>query len=83
MPLVFDKKLVRFEGICMVEDAVSLIEHLRHHRAAQVDLSDCSYLHSALLQLLMVAKPKVVVPPNDTFLARWVAPLLIPAKGAR
>jgi hypothetical protein len=76
MPLIFTATEVRFEGVCTVEDALTLLEFLKGSEAPEVDLSACTYLHTALLQLLLVVGPRVTVPPGDPSLARWVAPLL-------
>jgi hypothetical protein len=76
MPLVFTEARVSFEEVCTVEDALPLLEFLKGSDAPEVDLSACTYLHTALLQLLLAARPRIAVPPADPALARWVAPLL-------
>ncbi len=76
MPLVFTDTQVRFEAVCTVEDALPLLEFLRVSAAPEVDLSACTHLHTALLQLLLAARPRLVSPPADPTLARWVAPML-------
>ncbi len=76
MPLVFEGPRVRFEDVCTVEDAMPLIEHLRNTDAVEVDLADCAYLHTALLQLLLIARPRILAMPTDPFLGRWIAPML-------
>ena len=52
MPLVFKGQMVSFEDVCTVEDALPLLEFLKVGEAAEIDLSACTYLHTALLQLL-------------------------------
>jgi len=76
MTLIFKDTHVCFDDVCTVEEAVQLIEHLRAHNDAHVDLSGCSYLHTALVQLLLIARPRMATSPCDPFLARWLAPLL-------
>ncbi len=76
MPLVFEGPQVRFEDVCTVEDALPFIEHLRTSGAAEIDLADCVYLHTALLQLLLIVRPTILAMPTDPFLARWITPLL-------
>ncbi len=78
MPLSFTATQARFEGVCTVEEALPLLEFLRGSTGPEFDLSACTYLHTALLQLLLLASPGMVAPPVDPGLARWVAPLLIP-----
>ena len=72
MPLVFTGNLLRFEDACTVEDATEFIEYLRNSESPEVDLSGCTYLHTALLQLLLLARPRIAAAPTDPFLARWV-----------
>ncbi len=76
MPLVFTETEARFEDVCTVEDALPLFEFLKNSEASAVDLSACTYLHTALLQLLLTARPGITAPPADPGLARWVTPLL-------
>ncbi len=82
MPLVFTETQVRFEDVCTVEDALPLLEFLKGSAAPEVDLSACTHLHTALLQLLLAARPNVAAPPGDPALARWVAPLLSEERGS-
>ncbi|EJW10868.1 hypothetical protein A33M_3937 [Rhodovulum sp. PH10] len=76
MPLRFDGPTVRFEGLCMVEEALGLVEHWRETPPGTVDLSTCTHVHTALLQVLAAAAPAEVIPPSDPTLARFVAPIL-------
>jgi hypothetical protein len=75
MPLLFEGELVRFQDVCAVEEAMSLVERLRNHERAAVDLGGCTYLHTALLQLLLLARPTIAHAPTDPFLSRWLTPL--------
>jgi hypothetical protein len=76
MALVFTATQVRFEEVCTVEDALPLLEFLKSTDTPEIDLSMCTWLHTALLQLLLTARPRMVASPADPALARWVAPLL-------
>ena len=76
MPLVFNGQMVSFEDVCTVEDALPLLEFLKAGEAAEIDLSACTYLHTALLQLLLTARPRLAALPADPGLARWIAALL-------
>jgi hypothetical protein len=77
MPLVFAETAVRFEGVCGVEEALPLLEHCRSAAAPRVDLADCTVLHTALLQALLLVRPQVTAFPTDPFLARWLPPLFV------
>lgn len=72
MPIVLTGPVAKFEEVCTVEDAMQFMEYLRTAKTPEVDLSGCTYLHTALLQLLFLARPRVVGAPVDPFLARWV-----------
>lgn len=76
MPIRYDADLARFEAACTVEDALPLAEWLEATAAPRVDLSACTDLHTALLQLLLAARPTMTAGPEDAFLARWVGPAL-------
>ena len=71
MPIVLTETSAQFEDVCTVEDAMEFIEYLRKNESAKVDLSACTYLHTALLQLLRLARPHITAAPTDPFLARW------------
>ncbi|MFL9826717.1 hypothetical protein [Rhodoplanes sp. SY1] len=79
MPLRFEGPNVVFEGACMVEEALGLAEHWRAEPPGTADLSACTYLHTALLQVIAVAAPTAVVAPADPLLARWIMPVLTPS----
>jgi hypothetical protein len=81
MALIITATQARFEEVCTVEDALPLLEFLRNNNKPEVDLSACTWLHTALLQLLLTGSPRLTAPPVDPALARWVAPLL--AHGGR
>ena len=83
MPLTITKTLARFEEVCTVEEALPLLEFLRGRKSAKADLSRCTYLHSALVQLLLVGNVKIVALPRDPLLARWVDRLLAGGKTPR
>ncbi len=83
MPLTITKTLARFEEVCTVEEALPLLEFLRGSKTAKADLSRCTYLHSALLQLLFIGNVKIVALPSDPLLARWVDRLLAGRKSAK
>ena len=76
MPIRYDADLAHFEAACTAEDALPLAEWLEATAAPRVDLSACTELHTALLQLLMAARPVVVTGPEEAFLGRWLGSVL-------
>ena len=59
-------------GECPVEDAETLLEHLQARREGPVDWSGCTRLHTAVWQVLMAAKPKLVGECGDEFVRTFV-----------
>jgi len=59
-------------GECPVEDAEMLLEHLQARRDGPVDWSGCTRLHTAVLQVLMAARPALRGTCGDEFARIWV-----------
>ncbi|MBF0335898.1 MAG: hypothetical protein HQL40_20035 [Alphaproteobacteria bacterium] len=74
MPIRYEKTTAHFEGACLPDEALALIEWLNVRKSPKVDLRACEHLHAALLQVLLAARPRIVEPPADPFLARWAMP---------
>jgi hypothetical protein len=72
MPIEFKKQGVVLRGAVTVEEAEGLLEFLQKKPAAKADLSACSHLHTANLQVLMAAKTKVASWPDDLDLRAWL-----------
>jgi hypothetical protein len=67
---------IALEGRCGVEDAEALQRHLLAAPTATVTWDTCEHLHAAVLQLLLVAKPRLLGVPSSPFLASHIAPLV-------
>lgn len=80
MPIRFGKNAVTMEAACTVEEALPLLEYLQAHPNAKVALRACTDLHSAVILVLMAARPKVASVPDEPFLKRWVGPVLKPER---
>lgn len=65
MGLACDKKSARLSEVISVEDAETLLEWLLKHPKGSVDLGHCTHLHTAVMQVLMAARPKISVWPAD------------------
>lgn len=81
MTIRFDKGTAVVEGVCGPEEALELLEWLRGRKTPRVNLKACDHLHTAVLQILLAVRPKLTAPPDDPFLAAWVAPLLVDGRG--
>ena len=64
MPLAFATNSVRLEGHCAVEEALPLAEFLDADPDNTVALDDCLSMHTALLQALIAARPRIVSHPS-------------------
>jgi hypothetical protein len=78
VPVTLARNVATLTGIVSVDDAEPLAQWLRETRRPQVKLAGCTHVHTAALQALLAARPAVVSPPIEPFLARWIAPLLAP-----
>jgi hypothetical protein len=76
MPLSLAKTTARLTGAVGVEEAGQLADWLRATPGASVNLAGCEHLHTAALQALLAARPRVSRPATDAFLATWIMPLL-------
>lgn len=63
-------------GRCGVEDAEALQGLLLEAPRSTVEWSGCQHLHSAVLQVLLIGKPRILGTPSNEFLRTHVAPLL-------
>jgi hypothetical protein len=76
MPIEFKKTRAVFRDVVSVEEAEGLLEWLQTRPAAKADLSACSHLHTANLQVLMTARIGISSWPKDVKLRAWLEPAL-------
>jgi hypothetical protein len=67
---------IELAGRCGIEEAEVLQRHLLARPGSAIDWSGCEHLHSAVIQVLLVGKPRVRGLPTNTFLRRHIAPLV-------
>jgi len=72
MPIEYKKNQVVFINIASVDEAEGLLEWLQNKPSAKVDLSACTHLHPANLQVLMAAKIRIATWPKDVNLRTWL-----------
>ena len=60
------------DGDCPVEDAEPLLELLQATPAAPLDWSPCGRLHTAVMQVILAARPAHVGDCGDAWVRRWV-----------
>jgi hypothetical protein len=68
---------IALEGACPSEDADALVQLLLTRPGTTVDWRACEAAHSAVIQVLMAAKPRLLGPPASESLRTWVEPNLV------
>ena len=68
--------VVLLEGACPIEDAEPLQRLLLAAHATTLDWRACTAAHTGVIQVLLAAKPALIGPPDDAFLAKWISPIL-------
>jgi hypothetical protein len=81
MAIRYEASTVYCEAECMVEEALPLLEFLRTRGDAWIDMTDCVYVHTAVLQVLAAAAPKKLILPASPAMASWVSAVLAAAPG--
>ena len=76
MSVTLDGAVIRLAGDCHVEDAEPLAALLEGHGERTVDLASARRLHSAVVQALLVLRPRVEGEPAEPFLADHLLPAL-------
>jgi hypothetical protein len=72
MPMTFQNERIVLQGVVAVEEAEKLLEVLHQHPLDAVDASACTHLHTANLQILMAARPKICAWPIQAQLRTWL-----------
>lgn len=69
--------VIHIEGVARVEDAELLVAALQGHADPEVDLAACTGLHGAVLQALLVFRPRISgLTPGAAL--DWLIPILEP-----
>ncbi|WP_284943686.1 hypothetical protein [Acidisoma cladoniae] len=77
-----DDGAIILAGLCPSEDAEVLLRFLLETPAAPVDWTACEQAHTAVIQVLMAARPILRGPAGAPFLAKWIEPSLTGASAA-
>jgi hypothetical protein len=70
------KGAIELEGTCSSDEAETLLQHLLATPNPTVDWRGCEAAHTAVVQVLMAAQPKLLGPPAAAPLEKWVQPFL-------
>lgn len=69
MTIIQRGQVLRLSGSVGVEEAEELYSRLRAMSAPRLNLSDCEYMHAAILQLILGLNIKIKNYPKDVKLA--------------
>lgn len=72
-----ETKRIVLTGACVVEEAETLHAILLSHSDWPVDASECEYLHTAVLQVLISQQPKWLGLPKPPHLRRVMQQIFI------
>jgi hypothetical protein len=61
------------EGDCTVEEAEPLLQMLQDPPRPMLDWTTCSRLHTSILQVILAARPPLIGPCGDPWVARWAS----------
>jgi hypothetical protein len=67
---------IELDGSCGSEEAETLLQYLLATPAAHVDWRCCTYAHTAIVQILLAARPVLRGPPASDFLRTHLDPAL-------
>ena len=73
--------VILLDGVCPSDDAEKLLQCLSLHPAALIDWRLCESAHTAVVQVLMASRPRLLGPPAGQALRDWVAPALASVSG--
>lgn len=80
MAITFKKDRAVFDDLVGVDEAELLLEWLQKTPKGKIDLSACTHLHPANLQVLMAAHCSIKARPVDCELATWIDTAFKPAQ---
>lgn len=72
MPIEYKKNLAAFHDVVNVEEAEGLLEWLQNKPSAKINLTACTHLHPANLQVMMAVKVRIIAWPDDVDLRAWL-----------
>jgi hypothetical protein len=72
MAMTFKGNMAHLEGTVGAEQAEILLGWLQKHPKGKLNLTECTHIHAAQLQVLMAAKTPVSEWPKDESLTKWL-----------
>jgi len=81
MGITFQKRSARLDGAIRVDEAEPLLAWLQANPRGRLNLSACTHLHAAVLQVLMACKTSPSAWPADPVFSAWLGAALQPVQG--
>jgi hypothetical protein len=78
MTIKFSKTTAVFKDVVGIDEAETLLDWLQKKMSTKVDLTSCTHLHPANLQVLLAGHAKIVAWPESELLRNWLEPVLKP-----
>ena len=72
MAIQYNKKTVVFGDTVSVEEAEDLLQWQQKNPKGRMDLTACTHLHAAVLQVMMATQMAVTAWPLDKDLKTWL-----------
>jgi len=67
-----DNGTIVIEGDSLAEDAELLLQLLQATPQALLDWSQCGHIHTAVLQVVLAARPALAGPCGDSWVREWL-----------
>lgn len=74
--ITFKKTVAVLGSECRIEEAENLLGWLIENRGGRVNLKALEHPHTAVMQVLMAAKPGISVWPDSPDVNAWLKPML-------
>ena len=72
MAMTYQRNVARFADTVGIEEAETFLAWLHDHPKAKLDLTDCTHIHAAQLQVLMASRLRIAKWPRDAALTAWL-----------
>ena len=76
MSVALEGQRIAIQGDCGAEDAETLMSLLQADPDAAIDLSGAGSVHTALWQVMMLLRPRVIGESGDPFVRQWIMPMV-------
>ena len=72
MVIEIKDNVIKLNGICKVEEAETLLEHLKSNPGMVIDASNAEHIHTSLIQVIMALNTKIKALPKNEELSKWI-----------